>query len=80
MTDTVSNRPYVNGKPFEPPRPLVIGPKLRKEMLREARRLWRVWRITVSVSRRQEIARQLAAINLLLGEDLEPTIGRTHDE
>lgn len=60
--------------------PIVIGPKLRAEMRREANRLWRMWRVTISTSRRQEIARQLAAINLLLGRDLEPSIGRRADD
>jgi hypothetical protein len=55
-------------------RHIILGPKLRTEMLRESRRLTAQW-MSVNHPRRTELARQISAIALLLGEDIEPRIG-----
>jgi hypothetical protein len=64
----------------QPHHPITIGEKLRHEMQREARRLLSEWKISVSHCRRTEIARQISAINLLLGMDVEDRIGRSADD
>ncbi len=68
----------INGHTIEC-RPLNLGEKTRKDLLKQRAALRSEWKISVSIPRRAALASQINAIDLLMGVDREPTIGRHVD-